>query len=81
MASKRLICHGASGSASAHTLAGLANELTAAIICVQDAGAHSSVRAPLGSEHVEESLHEVIRFSSLFDLLDALLQGILEKSI
>ncbi len=55
---------------SAHALAGLADELTAAQIRLQVVEARSSVRDRLRSEGVEEKLGGINRFTSVADAAD-----------
>jgi MFS superfamily sulfate permease-like transporter len=59
---------------SAHTLASLADDLTASGIRVQAVEAHSSVRERLRSEGVVKKLGEVNRFTSVADVIDDFLK-------
>ena len=56
---------------SAHTLAGLADELTAAGIRVQVVEARSSVRERLRAEGLDSRLGGINRFTSVADVVDS----------
>ncbi len=58
---------------SAHTLAGLADELTAAGIRFQTVEARSSVRDRLRGEGVDAKLGAINRFTSVADAVEAFL--------
>jgi MFS superfamily sulfate permease-like transporter len=57
---------------SAHTLAGLADELSAAGIRVQVVEARSTVRERLRAEGLDERLGGIDRFTSVADVVDSL---------
>jgi MFS superfamily sulfate permease-like transporter len=59
---------------SAHTLASLADELTASGIRVQAVEARSSVRERLRGEGVVNKLGEVNRYTSVADVIDDFLK-------
>jgi MFS superfamily sulfate permease-like transporter len=56
---------------SAHTLAGLAEELTASGIRVQAVEARSSVRERLRDEGLDARLGSINRFTSVADVVDS----------